>query len=191
MAGQFSVVNGPEQGKTFNLDEGQTLVIGRGQASDAQINDPHMSRVHCRVASLDGRVTLSDAGSTGGTFVGNEKVESVELTPGTVFRAGSSEIRFQLASSAQDTTVKVGAVGAAPRVTLAPLNKLVGQSIKQYHIDSIIAEGSNSTVFKATDTEKDQVVAFKVLTPDPYQSDEQKERFVRAMKAMMPTKAVM
>ena len=56
----------------------------------------------------------------------------------------------------------------------------------KFHLDSIIAEGSNSTVFEATDTETDEKVAFKVLVPDPSQSDEQKERFVRAMKAMLP-----
>ena len=43
-------------------------------------------------------------------------------------------------------------------------------------------------VFKAHDTEKDRVAAVKVLTPDPTHRDEQKERFVRAMKTMLPVK---
>jgi len=43
-------------------------------------------------------------------------------------------------------------------------------------------------VFLATDTETKQRVAIKALTPDLANSDEQKERFVRAMKTMLPIK---
>ncbi len=53
MSRQLITVSGPEAGRKFSLEDGQTLVIGRGQASDTQINDPRMSRVHCRV-EVDG-----------------------------------------------------------------------------------------------------------------------------------------
>ena len=52
---QLVVIAGPEIGRTFPVDDGQTLTLGRGQASDTQINDPRMSRVHCRVRADGGR----------------------------------------------------------------------------------------------------------------------------------------
>lgn len=185
MNGQLVIIGGHEQGKAFTIREGKTLVVGRGQAADVQINDPHMSRVHCNIALNNGKLMLSDAGSSGGTFVGETKIDSIELDVGAKFTVGGTEVQFQLESSPEDATVRVGAVGAA-KSTLAPLTSLVGQTFHKYHLDSVLAEGSNSTIFKATDTEKGRKVAFKVLTPDLAQSDEQKERFVRAMKAMMP-----
>lgn len=185
MNGQLLIVGGPEQGKTFAVRNGQKVVLGRGQAADIQLNDPHMSRIHCNFSIEDGRALLSDAGSSGGTFVGDKKVDSIELQIGTVFRVGGSEIKFQAESTPEGATLRVGAVNASP-LNLAPLKDLVGQTFHKYELRSVIAEGSNSTIFKAFDTEKERTVAFKVLTPDFAQSDEQKERFVRAMKAMMP-----
>ena len=61
MKHQLVIVAGPEKGRTFELDDGQTLAIGRGQASDTKINDPSMSRVHCRVQIDGGKTMLLDA----------------------------------------------------------------------------------------------------------------------------------
>jgi len=61
------IISGPESGRTFPLEDGQTLQIGRGQNSDTKINDPYMSRVHCRI-SVDGdRVQIVDA--SGGNLI--------------------------------------------------------------------------------------------------------------------------
>ena len=72
-----------------------------------------------------------------------------------------------------------------PQPKIAPLQELVGQSLGPYHLDSIIATGHTGMVFRATDSKKNKVVAVKVLTPDPAHQDEQRERFVRAMKTML------
>ncbi len=39
---------------------------------------------------------------------------------------------------------------------------------------------------KGTDHEKNRRVAIKVLSPDQTSSDEERERFVRAMRTMLP-----
>ena len=69
MSRQIVAISGPEKGRTFALSDGQTLVIGRGQASDTHINDPRMSRVHCQVEVDGGKVTLLDCGSSSGTLI--------------------------------------------------------------------------------------------------------------------------
>jgi serine/threonine protein kinase len=58
-------------------------------------------------------------------------------------------------------------------------------SLAHFRLDAILAAGESGMVFKAWDTEKDRVAAVKVLTPDPMRQDEQKERFVRAMRTMI------
>src|SRR5262245_66585625 len=84
---QLVVTAGPEKGRTFSLVDGKTLIIGRGQASDTKLDDPHMSRVHCLVQVDGGKATLIDSGSAGGTLIDGEPVEKHELKPGELVRA--------------------------------------------------------------------------------------------------------
>ena len=53
MLAQLVVISGPDRGRTISLSEGQTLVLGRGESASAQLNDPHVSRVHCQI-EVDG-----------------------------------------------------------------------------------------------------------------------------------------
>ncbi|MBC8872545.1 MAG: protein kinase [Planctomycetes bacterium] len=185
---QLVIVAGPEKGRTFPIEDGQTLAIGRGQASDTQINDPRMSRVHCRVQMDGGKVILLDAGSSSGTFVAGEKTVQHELKPGEMFQVGDTRIRYQFESTHEPTTLGgeqlLGRPKPQPKVP--PLKDLVGQSLHNYRLDEIITAGTSGMVFKAYDTENDRVAAVKVLTPDFTNSEEQKERFVRGMKTMLP-----
>ncbi len=55
MKRQLVIIAGPDKGRSFSLADGESLVIGRGEASDTQINDSRMSRVHCQVHVEKGR----------------------------------------------------------------------------------------------------------------------------------------
>ena len=184
------VISGPDKGRTFSLADGQTLTIGRGQASNTQINDPRMSRVHCRIAVDGGKTVLSDAGSTGGTHVGQAKISEQELKPGDTFRVGDTEIRYSLSGSQEQATIGGDTAFGRPKPKpkAKQLQDLVGETFADYRLDSIITMGNSGMVFKGTDTKRDRPVAIKVLAPDFTNSEEQKERFVRAMKTMLPIK---
>ena len=82
MQRQLVVIAGPETGRTFRVEDGQTLTIGRGQTSDTQINDPHMSRVHCRVQVDGGKMLLADAGSSSGTLDRRSAHHGARVTAG-------------------------------------------------------------------------------------------------------------
>ncbi len=187
---QLVVIAGPETGRTFAVEDGQTLVIGRGQASDTQINDPRMSRVHCRLMIDKGKAVLVDAGGRGTTLVGGQPITERELQPGEVFQAGDTHIRYQLDRPQEATTMAgLQAFGRPkPPPPITPLDDLVGHSLAHYRLDAIIARGASGVVFKATDTERDRTAAIKVLAPDPAHSEEQKDRFVRAMQTMLPVR---
>lgn len=187
MKRQLVVIAGPEAGRVFSLDDGQTLVIGRGQSSNTQINDPRMSRVHCQVQVDGGQTWLLDNGSSSGTFVGGERVARHELKPGEVFQVGDSQFRFQLETCQEASTLVGGQAFGRPKPqpAITPLKDLVGTSLAHYRLDVILATGESGMVFKAWDTEKSRVAAVKVLTPDTTRQEEQKERFVRAMRTMI------
>lgn len=86
MQHQLIITAGPDQGRLFDVSEGQTLVIGRGHQSDTKITDAHMSRVHCEVRLEGGTLVVKDRGSSTGTFVAGERIEARALRPGERFR---------------------------------------------------------------------------------------------------------
>ena len=75
------VEKGPRTGMTFILKEGNTTV-GRHPESDIFLNDVTVSRHHCRFVSNGDSLTVEDSGSTNGTYVNDERVDSAELRAG-------------------------------------------------------------------------------------------------------------
>lgn len=75
------VERGPRTGMTFVLKEGNTTV-GRHPESDIFLNDVTVSRHHCRFVSSGDSLTVEDSGSTNGTYVNDERVDSAELRAG-------------------------------------------------------------------------------------------------------------
>jgi pSer/pThr/pTyr-binding forkhead associated (FHA) protein len=104
MLAQLVVISGPDQGRTFSLAEGQTLVIGRGETASARLNDPFASRSHCRVEVDGGKYRLTDAGSRSGTLVNGQPIAKCEVKPGDLLRIGNTELRFRLEGAAHETT---------------------------------------------------------------------------------------
>ena len=82
---------------------------------------------------------------------------------------------------------QVGAGGIEARETV-PLPKLVGETLGPYQIGEIIGKGNSGMVFKGSDSQSGEVVAIKVLSPSFTETEEQRQRFVRGMKTMLPVK---
>ncbi|MCL6502572.1 MAG: protein kinase [Pirellulales bacterium] len=130
---------------------------------------------------------LLDQGSAGGTYVNGARVAEHALQPGDVVRMGSTELRLELEAAPEASTL----VGAAPPPVKAapqpvPLKQLVGQAIGPFAIKKLLATGQRGVVFLADDTAEHRQVALKVLWPDVAQREEEIQRFVRAMKTMLP-----
>lgn len=177
------------QGRSFPLTDGQTLAIGRGQASGTQLSDPHVSRVHCHVEVDGAKVRLIHSGGSGGTLVNGQPIDQRELQPGDVIQIGDTELRFQLeGAQEQSTLVAPGLSKPKPQPKVAPLKDLVGQSLAHFRLEDVIARGATGMVFRAQDAEHDRVVAVKVLEPSFAGDEENMQRFVRAMKTMLPVR---
>jgi serine/threonine protein kinase len=188
MLGKLVVIAGPDKGRSFELQEGQTLLVGRGEKTETRLKDPQVSRVHCQVQVQEGKVLLVDPGSTSGTLVNGKKVKEYDLKPGDVIQIGSTQLQLQLEAAPEAKTVVVGgaAVAKAAAEKAGQLGDLVGQNLAHYRIDSILARGQSGMVFQAHDTREDRPVALKVLWPEFSKNEEEMQRFVRAMKTMLP-----
>ena len=177
------VVGGPDQGRSFPLTPGKKLLFGRGEASDTRINDPSVSRVHFEISVDGGEVLVADRGSSSGTHVDGKQIDTIQIRPGSTIVAGDTQLRLDLLTDSNESTI---IRGPEQQTAVKPLSQLVGSTLGPYRIDSIIGRGISGMVFKATDSEKGRIAAVKVLTPQFTADDEQRQRFVRAMKTMLP-----
>jgi DNA-binding NtrC family response regulator len=101
----------PHGAEMVPLTPGLSLVVGRKPPCDICIGDTRLSREHARFnLSEDGQsVTVEDLGSTNGTWLGNQRVKSVQLTFGQEVRLGGVLARPQVfkdtaAPSSTDTS---------------------------------------------------------------------------------------
>jgi hypothetical protein len=80
--------------RSFELHSG-TTVIGRGQDSDFRLPDTGVSRRHLEISWNGHQATLSDLGSTNGTTVNGNPVQTWQLTDGDVIRIGHSTLIYR------------------------------------------------------------------------------------------------
>ncbi|HEV3005647.1 MAG TPA: FHA domain-containing serine/threonine-protein kinase [Pirellulales bacterium] len=187
MLAQLVVIAGPDTGGAFKLEDGQTLIIGRGQDTHTQLKDARASRKHCLLQVDSGKFLVLDEGSAGGTFVNGDRVTRHELKPGDVLKVGATEMRLQLGVDRNESTIlgdEFHKPKPIPKVT--PLKDLVGQSIAHFELKKVLATGANGMVFLAHDSKEDRPAAVKLLWPETSKHDDEMQRFVRAMKTMMP-----
>ena len=89
------VVNGPETGRTFELQRGEST-IGRSTQCTVTLNDDMASRTHASIRVSD-IVEVADAGSTNGVVVNAEQISGVRrLRPGDRVLIGDTEIVVEL-----------------------------------------------------------------------------------------------
>lgn len=84
------------------------LIVGRGEAAHARVNDGEMSRQHFQIAPHAGSYTLRDLQSKNGTLVNGQRVTEIQLKFNDQIRAGESNFVF---------TDKVVAIESMPTVT--------------------------------------------------------------------------
>ena len=66
------------------------------------------------------------------------------------------------------------------------LSSLIGQTLHRYRIDAHATSGINSNIYRAYDTRRERQVALKVMHPHLTSTEQQRERFVRAMRTTLP-----
>ncbi len=175
------IISGPDAGRSFALEDGAALTVGRGQDTNAQLTDPHCSRQHFQLQVAEGKILLKDLGSSSGTHVNGSPASETRVGPGDVVQIGQTQLRIEGPGMAEHTVA-----AQAPPAAGGGGAALVGTQIHHYEVTKVLSQGSTSVVLLARDSEKNRDVALKVLLPELATDEEEMQRFIRAMKTMHP-----
>ncbi|MDQ3880489.1 MAG: DUF3662 and FHA domain-containing protein [Chloroflexota bacterium] len=92
----YLLVHG-DAGPPMRFELGGALIsIGRGAENDLIVDDPQVSRHHCQLKLQQGAYSLTDMGSTNGSYVNGQRVSEVALGPGDIIELGGTRIEFQV-----------------------------------------------------------------------------------------------
>jgi len=78
-----------QAGLDFTVND--SLVLGRSEQSDIVLEDPYASEFHLRLTAKEGRLVVTDLGSTNGTYVNGRRVTTpVDLRRGDTVQIGKT-----------------------------------------------------------------------------------------------------
>lgn len=182
---RINVIAGPAAGRFIEISPGQTIVVGRGDQSQWQLADPSISRVHFEIGCDGESVSVSDLGSSSGTFLDGSLIQNAIVPIGNIIQAGDSRFRFEDLDQPNEETVRPQNKSHGQT---KGLDELLNETLGTFKLTHVISRSSSGMVFKAVD-QQSKVAAVKVLAPQFTANDEQRMRFVRAMKTMLPVKS--
>ena len=118
----LTVIAGPDQGQSFELPAGQTMVLGRGDQADIRVNDPAVSRTHFEASNQGDELLVADSGSRSGLFVDGAKVTTANVAVGAIIQVGDTKMRVSV--------VGEPTLGAStPAIEEKPLPQMVGEKL--------------------------------------------------------------
>ncbi len=185
MYAYLRVISGPDQGRIFNLIEGTTLSIGRGEKTDTRLTDGAAARLHCEVRCAGGEFLLADLDSIGGTLVGGQKIQEHVLKHGEEVEIGNTRMKLYTSAVADTQKLEEAAKSAFHRAIRTDEGVLTGQTISHYELGPVLARGSTGTIYKARDTRNGKDVAFKMLYREIAHDEESLKRFMQVMKTVV------
>jgi hypothetical protein len=101
------VRRGPQPNQIYDLNKG-IITLGRDITNDIVINDPEVSRHHCRLTQGGGGYTIEDLGSTNGTFINGQRLTGARpLSHGDMVGLGET-VTLAYESAAAGASVEMG-----------------------------------------------------------------------------------
>lgn len=93
------VISGPHNGRVFTFDQHDTFLIGRSESAHFCLpEDRFFSRHHCLLEIAPPQCFLRDLGSTNGTYVNGQRVETAHLKSGDCIQGGETVIEVEVSS---------------------------------------------------------------------------------------------
>jgi hypothetical protein len=117
------VRRGTHPNQIYDMNKG-IITLGRDITNDIVINDPEVSRHHCRLTQGGGGYTIEDLGSTNGTFINGQRLTGARpLSHGDMVGLGET-VTLAYESAAASVPAGMGAAtmpgGAPPGSEYAP-----------------------------------------------------------------------
>jgi hypothetical protein len=121
-------IAGSLQGHEFQLDSGQSIVIGRADDADLRIVEDTVSRKHARISCKNDEIVIEDL-SKNGTYVNSRPVQTAVLTPGDLIYIGQSVLKVSVPRPARLPATKVAVAITSSRIEKPALVALGGDSL--------------------------------------------------------------
>ena len=86
------------------------MMLGRSLEAEVRLEDPWVSRRHCRIDQINGAVIVRDLGSMNGVYIDDRRVEKAIIPPSGLVRIGAVSLR---AGCTEDEAVDNPTVGEA------------------------------------------------------------------------------
>jgi transcriptional regulator with GAF, ATPase, and Fis domain len=90
----LSMSSGVDSGARFELNPEIENLLGRDWQCQIALNDPQCSRIHAVIHHDEDGWWITDKGSSNGTFVNGQAIDSARLISGTRIRIGSNQFTF-------------------------------------------------------------------------------------------------
>lgn len=145
---ELKVLKGGQKGTVFKLKE-ESFSIGRALANEVILYDDKVSSRHANIIRANGRTLVRDLGSTNGTLLNDEPVESAELKPGDILQMGDTVMSFHVTepgSSTEVTSVRVvrdETGGPTIHETIRSSEGSTIFNVSEVSIDSLVAAHRN------------------------------------------------
>jgi DNA-binding NtrC family response regulator len=124
-------ISGPDGEQTIEMDQ-PLARVGSRDGNDVVVKDDAVSRLHFEIFADDLGFRLRDLESTNGTYVDGYRAQDIYLKPGSVVRAGSTELVF-------DALERESAVPASRTERFGPL---VGGSLKMRELFAVLEKAA-------------------------------------------------
>ena len=132
------VASGVHEGKVIQLTSPQFL-IGRDAQCHLRPASQAISKRHCGLFVRDGKVYVKDLGSTNGTTVNGNKVDSTFLNEGDRVQLGDAMLRFQMLS-ANELAERDRLVAKATKAEVDPLTGLGTRHYMEEQVPKLFGE---------------------------------------------------
>lgn len=144
---QVVVKAGPDAGRVFPISTSKEFWIGRGTQSCTRLTDASVSRMHCTLELIDGKVRVKHKSQTSETLVNGVPITETTASSGDEIVVG-------------ETTFRVETVNLAESATIAPKRRGLA-----------IAGGLSSAAGLSSDTPVDRDQRLRADPPPVLESD--------------------
>ncbi|APZ95556.1 protein kinase domain-containing protein [Fuerstiella marisgermanici] len=165
----LKVTEGPSAGRVLQYTNHQTCILGRSKEAQLRLSpNRQFSRFHCRLEISPPEVAVVDLGSTNGTKVNGQRIETAMLATGDEVTVGDTKFTVTIqhspepSSSSHDATV----IGVAMKrhTDHDSFDEPVPQ-IPGYTVERQIGFGSMGVVYVARRNATNEKVAIKIVRP--------------------------
>jgi len=183
----------------FELRPGTPVTLGRSSRCTVKVGDPKMSREHCRLEFVNGKLLVTDLASSHGLTYRGRTFASFEIDVGDGFHVGQTFIRFDARENAAEQPAAVPAPPPVPAPQPAPVSQpvpvpqapggvrteaagddqdelAVGAALGGFVIELVLGRSDRCTVYLANQKIAHRRVALKVLRRPPPGAEAAEER---------------